>query len=38
MTDRPDIRKQLEEELMRRAGIAPSTHEAAPEAAMWSWM
>ena len=33
MTDRPDIRKQLEEELMRRAGIAPSTHEAAPEAA-----
>jgi amino acid adenylation domain-containing protein len=32
-TQRPDIRKQLEEELMRRAGIAPATHEAAPEAA-----
>ncbi|MFO7481154.1 amino acid adenylation domain-containing protein [Oceanibaculum nanhaiense] len=32
-TQRPDIRKQLEEELMRRAGIAPATHEAAPEPA-----
>ena len=33
MTDRPDIRKTLEEELMRRAGIAPSTPEAAAETA-----
>ena len=31
-TQRPDIRKQLEEELMRRAGIVPSAPGTAPGA------